>query len=171
MNTNGKRTLFVTSLFVFILSCNEVTAERCIYSEEEITRSMIRRDLDNFWSLCPVFNLTQAQQLSKENGKDILVIFYASLFSGNDSAIWEEINKEENSNLIRNRVIICPLNIEYDDNEKYQLLFTDSRELASIVIVTKDLAVVSDVVFFQGSSDDCDELKYLLGNTSALQGF
>ena len=168
MITKGRKTLFVASLFIFILSCNEVAAERCIYSEEEITRSLISRDLDNFWSLCPVFNLAQAQQQSKENGKDILVIFYATIFSGNDSAIWEEINKEENSNLIRNRLIICPLNIEYDDNEKYQLLFTDSRELASIVIVTKDLALASEVVFFQGSSADSDELKCFLGNTSAL---
>jgi hypothetical protein len=161
--------IFIISLIFSLLGCFEQETSNCSYDLFEIEKSMISSDNTNIWDLCPVFNLEEAIELSKEYDKNILIIFYSTIFSGNDDKIWKTLNFKKNSNLIGEKFILCPLNIEEQGNKKNQLLFTNSLELASIVVVSSKKEVLSNVLFYQGRSIEDEELNVFLESFPAKQ--
>ncbi|MEX1001010.1 MAG: hypothetical protein WDZ35_02760 [Crocinitomicaceae bacterium] len=152
---NLKRITIYFLLIYFPSSC--VKKEDCNLTQEDIESTVIPDDLSNFWDLCPALTIEQAKTRAKENSKDILIIFYATIFSGNDMVIWSELNKPYHFELLK-AVIICPLNTDEKKNKDLQEKYTNSRELASLVFLDKELNKKSNVLFFQGSSRDKENL-------------
>jgi len=145
-------------LFTFIstfLSCiNSNSSASCCMKGEVSSNLLISLEYQNIWDLCPVFKLEEAIECSNNSNKNILIIFYASIFSGNDDKLWEVLNLSENHLLMKEKFIVCPLNVDIESNREYQEIYIESYELASIVVLSHEKDVVSEVMFYQGRSSD-----------------
>jgi len=145
-----------------IAGCYVNKSSNCTYSVAEQNKSLIPLKFKNIWNLCPIFDLNNALERAENENKDVLIIFYATIFSGNDYKIWEALDLKKNSNIINKKFILCPLNVEELENKKKQILFTNSIELASIVVISIKEEVLSNVLFYQGESIQDEKLNTFL---------